>query len=562
MITKRNEITNQGVQGNKNKIFSRIYSHQQRNKRCLSRMLIKTILLLLFPMALFAQQKPDRMDEATRSGGDTTAIRFSQTITAKDLKTHLTILASDEYEGRETGKKGQKMAAEYIQSNFKSFGIPPYKENTYYQTYPLNMMMPVPADVMINEKKYTGNQDYYNFPGITEQTVLTANVLFIGYGIEDENYNDYKGVDVKNKVVMFLQGEPYDASGNSYITKSKAPSVWTLRARGKAENAKDAGASAILVVVDDVKKGIADNKHRLESSSLKLDISKKEAPVIYISKEMANSILKKNTTEEIIEKISKSGKPLKIKAKANVVIDVKNNVQKIEAENVLGYIEGTDLKDEVIVITAHYDHLGKEGDVVYNGADDDGSGTVAVMELAQAFANAKKEGKGPRRSILFMPVSGEEKGLLGSAYYTENPVFPLKNTVCDLNIDMIGRLDEKHANNTNYVYLIGSDKLSSQLHRISENANKTYSNLELDYTFNDEKDKNRFYYRSDHYNFAKKGIPVIFYFNGVHADYHKETDETEKINFEKIEKITRLVFFTAWELANRNERIVVDSNKK
>ena len=161
-----------------------------------------------------------------------------------------------------------------------------------------------------------------------------------------------------------------------------------------------------------------------------------------------------------------------------------------------------------------------------------------------------------------MTVSGEEKGLLGSAYYTENPVFPLSNTVCDLNIDMIGRLDENHATNTNYVYLIGSDKLSSDLHAISEEANKKYTNIELDYTFNDEKDRNRFYYRSDHYNFVKKGIPAIFYFNGVHEDYHKETDEVEKINFKKMENIARLVFFTAWELANRNDRIIINANKK
>lgn len=536
--------------GNKNKIVSKIYSPLERGKGCVSPKLIKTLLLLLIPVSLFSQNK------------DTTAIRYSTIITASEMSKNLHVLASDEYEGRETGKKGQKMAAEYISNQFKSFEIPPYKDNTYYQTYPLNMILPVPADVMINEKKYAGNKDYYNFPGISEQTILTSNVLFLGYGIEDDNYNDYKGADVKGKTIMILAGEPYGADGNSLITKSKDVSQWTTRQRGKAEHAKDAGAAAILVVVDDVQKGIADNKHRLESSSLKLETSKKEIPVIYISKEMANAILKKTTTEKTIAKISKSGKPLKIKAKANLVIDVKNNVQKIEAENVLGFVEGTDLKEEIIVITAHYDHLGKEGDVVYNGADDDGSGTVAVINLAQAFAQAKKDGHGPRRSILFMPVSGEEKGLLGSAYYTENPVYPLKNTVCDLNIDMIGRLDENHAKNSNYVYLIGSDKLSSQLHNVSEQANKTYTNIELDYTFNDEKDKNRFYYRSDHYNFAKKGIPVIFYFNGVHADYHKETDEVQKIDFNKMEKITRLVFFTAWELANRDGRILVDSNKK
>lgn len=513
-------------------------------------MIKKTLLLLLLPISLFSQNK------------DTTAIRYSTIITASEMSKNLHVLASDEYEGRETGKKGQKMAAEYISNQFKSFGIPPYKENTYYQTYPLNMILPVPADVMINEKKYTGNKDYYNFPGISEQTILTSSVLFLGYGIEEHAYNDYGKTDVTNKVIMILSGEPFSPDSVSLISRIKKPSPWTTYQKVKIEKAKEKGVQAILLVVNDVAKEIERNKHRLESSSLKLEFSKKETPVIYISKEMANTILKKTTTEKIIAKISKSGKPLKIKAKANLVIDVKNNVQKIEAENVLAFVEGTDLKEEIIVITAHYDHLGKEDNVVYNGADDDGSGTVAVINLAQAFSQAKKEGHGPRRSILFMPVSGEEKGLLGSAYYTENPVYPLKNTVCDLNIDMIGRLDEAHAKNSNYVYLIGSDKLSSQLHNISEQANKTYTNIELDYTFNDEKDKNRFYYRSDHYNFAKKGIPVIFYFNGVHADYHKETDEVQKIDFDKMEKITRLVFFTAWELANRDERIVVDSNKK
>lgn len=508
-----------------------------------------SLLLLLFPLSLFSQK-------------DTTAIRYSKVITAAEMKTRLTIIASDAFEGRETGKKGQKLAADYIQSQFKSFGIPPYKDSTYFQTYPLNMMMPVLMDISVNDKKFISNQDYFSFPGLNEQKIDSKKVLFLGYGIDEANYNDYKDADVKGKTIMILSGEPLDKDGNFIVSGSKNPSLWSTYGKAKTEKAKEAGVGVLLIVVDDISKSIADNKHKLESPSLKLDIDKNEMPIIFISKEMANAILKKTTTEKSIAKISKSGKPLKIKAKTNIVIDVKNSVQKIEAENVLAYVEGTDLKDELVVITAHYDHLGIDGNKVFNGADDDGSGTVAVIQLAQTFAKAKKEGHGPRRSMLFMTVSGEEKGLLGSSYYTSNPVFPLKNTVCDLNIDMIGRQDEKHKNNPDYIYLIGSDKLSSQLHNISEQANKTYSNLELDYTYNDEKDKNRFYYRSDHYNFAKKGIPVIFYFNGVHADYHKETDEVEKINFEKMEKITKLVFFTAWELANRDARIVVDSNKK
>ncbi|MCW3103515.1 MAG: peptidase [Bacteroidetes bacterium] len=512
-------------------------------------MIKKTILLLLFPTILSAQK-------------DTIALRYSQNISAAGMSKNLHVLASDEYEGRETGKKGQKMAAEYIAAQFKAAGIPPYKENTYFQHYPLNLILPAPAEVSINGRTYAGNQDYYSFPGQTEQTINTGNVLFLGYGIDEPAYSDYREADVKGRVVMIMGGEPYGKDSVSLISGKKTPSLWSTYYKLKPEKAREKGAMALLIVVDDIRKGIQDNKHKLESPSMKLDLGRKEMPVIYISTEMANAILKRTNVEKVKKKISSSGKPYKKTAKTKFAIIIKNTVQKIEAENVLGYIEGSDLKEELIVITAHYDHLGIDGTVVFNGADDDGSGTVAVIQLAEAFAKAKREGHGSRRSMLFMTVSGEEKGLLGSSYYADHPEFPLKNTVCDLNIDMIGRLDEKHTGNPNYVYLIGSDKLSSQLNAISENANKAYTNLELDYTFNDENDRNRFYYRSDHYNFAKNGIPVIFYFNGVHADYHKETDEVEKIDFAKMEKITKLVFFTAWELANRDERIKVDSNKK
>ena len=342
----------------------------------------------------------------------------------------------------------------------------------------------------------------------------------------------------------------------------KKKTQWTTYSKLKTEKAKTMGARALLIVVDDVSKDIVENKNRLEHESMKLEIGEVEMPIIYISKFMANDILRKKTIDELKGKINVTSQPLNLVAKTKLVIEIKNKIEKIYSENVLGYVEGTDLKNELIICTAHYDHLGKDGDVVYNGADDDGSGTVAVIELAQAFAKAKQQGKGPRRSMLFMTVAGEGKGLLGSSYYVQHPEYPLNSTVCDLNTDMIGRLDEKHSTNPNYVYIIGDDKLSSELHAISENANKLYENLELDYTYNDINDKNRFYYRSDHYNFAKNGIPVIFYFNGVHEDYHKETDEVEKINFDKMEKITRLVFFTAWELANRTERIKVDSDKK
>ncbi len=235
-----------------------------------------------------------------------------------------------------------------------------------------------------------------------------------------------------------------------------------------------------------------------------------------------------------------------------------NNTSDADSENVVAYIKGTELPEEVLVISAHYDHLGKKGDIVYNGADDDGSGTTAVMEIARAFQMAKKAGYGPKRSILFLHVTGEEEGLFGSKYYTSHPLFPLKNTIVNLNIDMIGRIDDKHKNKPDYIYLIGADKLSMELHKLSEETNKKYTHFKLDYTYNDDKDPNRFYYRSDHYNFAKNNIPVIFYFNGVHEDYHKPTDTPDKINYELLAKRAQLVFYTAWEIANRENRLIVD----
>ena len=239
---------------------------------------------------------------------------------------------------------------------------------------------------------------------------------------------------------------------------------------------------------------------------------------------------------------------------------LKKGVQ--DSENVVAYIKGTEKPDEILVISAHLDHLGIKDGQVYNGADDDGSGTIAILEIAEAFKKAASEGNGPKRSILFLHVTGEEKGLLGSKYYTDNdPIFPLENTIANLNIDMIGRIDPKHENNRDYLYLIGSNRLSTELHDISEEINKKYTNINFDYTYNDENDPNRFYSRSDHYNFAKNNVPVIFYFSGTHADYHRATDTPDKIEYDLFETRTRLVFYTAWELANRKERIVVDKKQ-
>ena len=241
-----------------------------------------------------------------------------------------------------------------------------------------------------------------------------------------------------------------------------------------------------------------------------------------------------------------------------MILNIKG--ENVETENVVAIIPGNEKPNEYIILSAHLDHVGKENGKIYNGADDDGSGTVAILEIAEAFQNSVINGDGPKRSIVFLHVTGEEKGLLGSKFYTENPLYPLENTVANLNIDMIGRLDPKRVDkDPNYIYLIGSDRLSQELHDVSEKMNSEYTNLKIDYTFNEKNDPNRFYFRSDHYNFAKKDIPIIFYFNGTHEDYHKPTDTPDKINYPLLSKRTKLIFYTAWKLANQPERIKLNN---
>lgn len=241
-------------------------------------------------------------------------------------------------------------------------------------------------------------------------------------------------------------------------------------------------------------------------------------------------------------------------------LNAKRNLNLTDSENIWAYIEGSDKKDEIVVISAHYDHVGMKNGEIYNGADDDGSGTVALMEMARVFQKAKENGNGPRRSILILHVTAEEVGLHGSRYYSENPLFPLANTVADVNIDMIGRRDELHKDSNNYVYVIGSDYLSTDLYNICENATTKHGLLTLDYKYNDKNDKNRFYYRSDHYNFAKNGIPSVFLFSGVHEDYHKPTDDVDKIEFDAVTTRTKYAFAIAWEIANRENKLIVDKN--
>ncbi len=514
--------------------------------------------------------------------GQDKSTQYAATITAQDLKKHLTYIASDSLEGRDTGSEGQKKAATYISNHFAKLGlqaIVPTKDGGkgYYQYFNLYKKGWKDAYIKIGGKKKEFFKDYYpnGLTSIPEEQSIA--VVFAGYGIETEAYNDYKNIDTKDKAVVFFDGEPKDNEGKNLLTKSGEKSEWSEKSgvQKKMNIALNHGAKMFFVISETdaaqfttlaaERKAVLSRFNQLNYKPSTTTEKATSNPTFFVSKEMAAEMLgiKPTKLAKLESNIAQKGETSAGSIKeSNISIKVERGEVPVETANILGFLEGTDKKDEVVLITAHYDHVGIQNGVIYNGADDDGSGTCTVMELAEAFAKAKAEGNGPRRSILFMTVTGEEKGLLGSQYYTDkDPIIPFEKTVCDLNIDMIGRIDKEHAPKEDYVYLIGSDKLSSELHQISEDVNKKYINYQLDYTFNDPKDPNRFYYRSDHYNFAKHKIPVIFYFTGVHEDYHRPGDDVEKILFPKYQQIARLVFQTAWELVNRDERIKVDSNK-
>ena len=491
---------------------------------------------------------------------------LAATVNTADLKQHLDILASDAFEGRETGEEGQRKAAAYISSYFYSLGLPPIGDNnSYYQQIAYTAENWNIIDLKVNKTTYRHLWDYVSFPATNsnKEKQEFEEVLFLGYGIDDARYSDYQAVDVRGKIVMVFLGEPMREDSTSWITGTRQLTEWSTNWRLKLKAAQRWGAAGVLLIDGQIQKTIGEQRRLLLSPGFRIgrgeEPEKNYANNLFISPGIAQEIMGNKFKKAIKarNRILATGVPQAVVLKCDLALTQEKRIRQIIGENVLGFIEGVDprFKDELIVVTAHYDHLGKKRDEIYNGADDNASGTSTVMEIAQALAQAKEAGYGPRRSVLCMLVSGEEKGLLGSKYYVENPIFPLQNTVADINIDMVGRTDEIHADNPNYIYVIGSNRLSDDLHEINEEMNNKYSNIELDYTYNAEDDPNRYYYRSDHYNFAEKGIPSIFYFSGTHEDYHQPTDDADKIQFDKMERIGRLIFHVTWELANRDERI-------
>lgn len=481
-------------------------------------------------------------------------VPYAKTITTADLKKHLNIIAGAEMEGRDTPSPGLEKAAEYIESRFWSFGVKPGNNGSYRQYYDLEKDSASTLSLHIAGTDLTPGKDFSPWLQMPQNADLDfSEYIFVGYGIVDESRDDYKDADVNGKLVVLLNGQPEGFTTNKPRRQSPAFTA------NKIANAKNKGAAAVLIISEELpSQQMLNNAYRPRPNAAAQQ-ENSAIPVFYIN-------------DNIVSKTGKNIKQIKELIGSRIIDPVVTPVRtairyasgkKIATvSNVVGIVEGSDKKDECLFITAHYDHVGidNKGNIYY-GADDDGSGTVAVIDMAEAFAKAKKEGKGPRRTVVFMLVSGEEKGLWGSEHYAENPVYPLEKTTANLNIDMIGRIDTERmlADTLNYVYVVGHNKLSTDLPKINEEMNNKYTKLVLDYKFDDPNDPNRIYYRSDHYNFAKKGVPVLFFYDGMlKADYHKPTDTVDKINFPLLAKRAQMIFYTAWEMANRNELLKRD----
>lgn len=470
---------------------------------------------------------------------DASAFKYGATITAEDLERHLRFIASEELQGRDTGSDGQKKAANYIADHFKKLGLTGPVNGSHFQVFQLASVSYPEVAFQIGKQKLEANKDFVFIGDGDMKKIQKADLVFLGEATKE----NLAKVDVKGKLV----------------------GLWAIGARAQnvVKDVMDAGALGIVITTteDQANFDRLASRYRSLSTSGRLgfDQPTKQEPIFLVS---AGQLAKMfDTPIEILKEASRNN-PESINAK-KVSYLVKKNKRMVGTENVLGYLEGTDKKEEVLVISAHYDHVAPNADGSINyGADDNGSGTVAIMEIAEAFAMAAKDGIKPRRSVLFIALTAEEKGLLGSQYYVENPIFPLENTVNNLNIDMLGRIDYEYQNteNPNYLYAIGSDMLSSHLKMILEYNNITYTGLTLDFRYDAPDDPNRFYYRSDHYNFAKYNIPSIFFFSGLHDDYHTPADTVDKIVFPLMTTRAKLIFHLSWDLANRMNRTPVDAS--
>ena len=532
-------------------------------------------LLTLF-LLTFIISSPIAAQRRNGSGAASATARFGNTegVTATQLREHLTCIASDELEGRDTPSRGLDIAAMYIAKHLANWGIKPAGDpGTYFQKFPLKRSRIDAQNTRfeLNGQPFVYGEDF--FSSLTPSSVAASNLVYVGHGwvIKSKNINAYQGIDIKDKIIIIVGGLPKGVSPNDL--QGKAGVDWFSPPLYAQAN----GAKAVITFgsYNDLANWQATRWRQTERGSITFGPQNLiSVPTITGSPRLMSAIFQgekasggniftKGVQQDLVE-------PFELKATKKVSLTTTLKSDTVYTQNVVGVLEGSDpvLKNEYVAIGAHYDHVGINpfaagDDKIWNGADDDGSGTVAVMAIAEALA----KGPRPKRSILFIWHAGEEKGLWGSEYFADNPTVPIGSIITELNIDMIGRYqnpgDENHPQNKalpkqGEIFLIGSRMMSTELGELSDSVNKSFLNLAFNFKYDDPNDPEQFFYRSDHFNYAKKGVPIIFYMDGSHADYHQVTDSIEKINFDSMEKVTRTIMATGWELANRPVRPKVD----
>lgn len=509
----------------------------------------------------------------------------SSEIRSSDLEAHVSFLASPSLKGRANGETGLEIALNYIASQAKLLGLKPANGNSYFQPYSIknktidrqktNIQIITDGGDTVNI-----NENIFQLhPSGAFDFETEGEVVFAGYGIKTEkyNYNDFENIDAEGRILLIMDRAPMTEDGSEFRFDE---SVWSSfrNIQIKMANLLFSKAKVILFVADpksgcvsmdeqypEIANQIESTKYLNDSGPLVIDLPGMPR-TIFIHRRVADELLKgsDHTLEELQHSIDSNIKPLSfvIKGKKLRIKEV-SKTEDVILHNVAGYIEGSDpeLKNEIVIFSAHADHVGTSGDMVYAGADDNATGCSALLEIADAFMSLPKK---PLRSVLFLWVTGEEIGLLGSQAYTAKPLFPIENTVVNLNLDMIGRTRgiadttaENPMTGPMEVFVITGDQ-SRELRRIAKETDKR-SDIDFDYSLSGRSSPLQLFARSDHYNFVKKDIPVLFFTTGLHTDYHTPGDTVDKINFNKMELITRTVFEIGYTVANNKNRLSVDN---
>lgn len=492
---------------------------------------------------------------------DSISLKYEHLLNKEEIRSKLKVLANDSLLGRETARIGQVKAQSFIVSEFKKVGITPGNNGSYLQIFKVIESNFDSISFSFDQTSISAPSQIFSANSPSDTIIKSKAIVFAGYGISNGEYNDYKNISVEDKIVFIIDGTPKDNSGEAVLSESENRK-WYRDKNLKVDLAASLGAKAIVFIMDDIAAYFNRYKNYMEYRNLSLydEVYEDKIMLLFMDNKVFYSLFEtsKSEIEHQIFKSIKGKRYRKLEKKGIAQIEIKTNREIKTSTNIMAKVESLNLDAPWIIISAHYDHVGFDSLDVYNGADDNGSGTAAVMELSRIFNRAINDGVNFEKNILFLLVSGEEKGLLGSKYFVSNPVYEFDKTITNLNIDMIGRVDKKHIDDENYVYIIGADRISKQLHEINNEMNDLYTDLDLDYTYNEEGDPNRYYYRSDHYNFAKQGVPIIFYYNGTHEDYHKKSDTEDKINYDILLKRTQLVFHTAWYIARMKENLRID----